>query len=92
MPKKQKLLGFLDFTKTTKHRTKLIKVDIPEETKEDSTLLVCNYCDKKFRNTQGLSVHIKCVRIKCNHTENKVKHCFHDSHQKLEENFNKRSA
>ena len=46
MSKKQKMLGFFVFTKTIKHREKLVKFDILEEAKEDSTLLVCGYCDK----------------------------------------------
>ena len=64
-----------------------MKIDTPEEAKEDPTLLVCNYCDKKIKKTQGISVHIKCVHIECNDTQNKVKYGFNDSHQELEENF-----
>ena len=54
MSKKQKTLEFFGLTKTIKHRENLVKVDIPEETKENCTffcLLVCNYYDEKFKNT-----------------------------------------
>ena len=37
-------------------------------------------------------MHTKCIHIECNHTGNKVKHGFHDSHHKLEEHFNDRGT
>ena len=37
-------------------------------------------------------MHIKCVHIKSSHTENKLKHGFLDSHQRLKESLIERRA
>ena len=57
MSKKQKTLGFFGFTKTIKRREKLVKIDILEETKGNSALLACNYCDKSLKTHS----HFVCI-------------------------------
>lgn len=59
--KKQKTLGAFGFSKKRLHRGKLVSVEIPTYAQETTTLLKCDLCPKRFKNNQGLSVHMKCI-------------------------------
>lgn len=61
MSKKQKTLAAMGFTKTVKHRETEAKIDIPLEDHSNEMKEQCHLCNKKFKNKQGLGVHVKCV-------------------------------
>lgn len=56
----QKSLGAFGFTKKVFHRGQFTKVEIPDKPIEEMKLK-CEYCFKRFKNAQGLGVHLKCV-------------------------------
>ena len=58
---KQKSLAFFGFTKKVEHRGQMVNVDLPNESPLDAWKIPCNYCEKKFKTNQGLSIHLKCV-------------------------------
>ena len=58
----QKTLGAFGFTKTVFHRGKFTQVEIPNEPKEEFKLK-CEHCSKRFKNAQGLGVHLKCMHF-----------------------------
>ena len=58
---KQKSLAFFGFTKKVEHRGQMVDVDLPNESPLNAWKIPCNYCEKKFKTNQGLSIHLKCV-------------------------------
>ena len=57
----QSTLAKFNFTQHVKHKGKRVKVDIPPYvTSCDADLIKCLHCDMKFKNQQGLSVHVLC--------------------------------
>ena len=44
------------------HRGEEVTIDIPMYVNVEEGSLTCPECPKRFKNTQGLSVHLKCVR------------------------------
>lgn len=58
--KKQKTLGFFNFTKKVKHRGELIDVTIPDEPVQKE-VVSCPHCTRTFKNYQGLGPHLKCI-------------------------------
>ena len=67
MSNKLRTLAAFGFTKKVIRNDgggeKEIEVKLPEEILEEAAVKkeVCPFCDDRFVNTQGLSVHIKCV-------------------------------
>ena len=59
MSRKQATIKAFCFTKSVSHRGKLTEVDIPKFAEEK--FLPSKQCNKRFKNTQGLSVHMKCA-------------------------------
>ena len=59
MSRKHATLKAFGFTGSVSHCGKLIEVDIPKSV--EGKFLPCKQCNKRFKNTQGLSVHRKCV-------------------------------
>ena len=49
------------FVKKFKHRDGFIPVEIPKYAQGKDRPRTCHVCDKKFVNTQGLSVHMECI-------------------------------
>ena len=60
--RKQQNLGCFGFTKKVVHREKKQEVKIPNfiDAEEVVKLISCLHCPQKFKNQQGLSIHIKC--------------------------------
>ena len=56
MSKHQRTLAAFGFTKSIKHRDRLVPVNIPIAV-DEVTHVSCSNCDKRFMNTQGLGVH-----------------------------------
>jgi hypothetical protein len=60
--KKQPTLAFFKgFTKTVTHRDSEVTVELPLEHATVETPEQCTICNKRFKNNQGLSVHMMCV-------------------------------
>ena len=55
--KRQKTLGFFNFTKIIRHWGVEINVETPNEVEDDSKTVPCDICKKRFSNTQGLGTH-----------------------------------
>ena len=51
MSKRQKLLGFLGFSKEITHRGKCAKIELPEDVPDKSKNVECSICKKKLFNT-----------------------------------------
>ena len=50
------------FTKSVIHNNRKVNIALPLFLEEnDSPLIPCDHCPKKFKNTQGHSVHLKCA-------------------------------
>ena len=58
MSRKQATLKAFGFTRSVSQRGKATEVDIPKFAEEK--FLPCKQCNKRFKNTPGLSVHMKC--------------------------------
>ena len=60
--RKQQTLEYFGFTKKVVHRGKQQEVKIPNfiDAEEAIKLISCLHCSQKFKNQQGLSIHIKC--------------------------------
>ena len=59
--KKQPTLASFGFRKRTLHSGETVEVDIPKFATTDLGTYECTSCPKKFKNSQGLSVHLKFV-------------------------------
>ena len=57
---KQKSLGAFGFTRTIVHRGEPTKADIPEYVDPKANNIPCNHCSMTFKQTQYLSIHMKC--------------------------------
>ena len=58
----QPTLAAFGFTKKVVHRGETVDVDLPRYANElECGKFMCPKCPKRFKNTQGLSVHVKCV-------------------------------
>ena len=57
---KQSTLAAFGFTKIITHRGKETNVTIPKTVSEEEFNLKCQHCMQRFKNQQGLSVHLKC--------------------------------
>ena len=58
--KRQTTLGKYGFTKKVKRRENQVEVKIPDYANVDHYRIKCDFCDSKFINEQGYSVHLKC--------------------------------
>ena len=59
---KQTTLAAFNFTKSVEHRGEQTEINIPNYIGIETFFLIkCPHCDPKFKNKQGLGVHIKCL-------------------------------
>ena len=64
MPKRkiQPILFAFGVTKKVKHKGKVVNVSLPVRAEEQILgNYLCSHCPKSFKNTQGLSVYVKCA-------------------------------
>ena len=66
--KRQKTLGFFNFTKTIRHRGVEVNVEISDEVEDDFKTVLCYICKKRFFNTQGLATHKLSYQKECSNS------------------------
>ena len=59
--KRQATLKAFGFTRSLGHRGNEVEIEVPRFVDDAHKLLKCSKCEKKFVNSQGLAVHLKCI-------------------------------
>ena len=59
--KLQPTLGYFNYTLHTNHRGEKVPIALPKFVETVEGNIQCPDCPKRFENTQGLSVHLKCT-------------------------------
>ena len=61
MSRQTSIFQFKGFKRTTAHQSQVL--DISNQLPQKRKLLKCPHCDKTFKSTQGLSIHVKCKHL-----------------------------
>ena len=61
MSKQTSIFQFKGFKRTIVHQGQVL--DFSNQPPQKRKLLKCPHCDETFKNTQGLSIHVKCKHL-----------------------------